>query len=228
MPPSSRNSAILGSRSRSEPPVKDSRDKSPREDEDDNDGREEETAEDATSNVEEEEEEEEEEEDQDEDEDADAGASSSSTNPLDLKAKEREARFKALRARAVCHHPRFPFLIPLISTPPTNFSRKTPPLPISKKSMPSAGVNPQTPGPSLAYNASAQRLNSNSPNPKSLNLAATLSANALGTGRPKNLLSGTKNLLKSPATAKMLPSKTTPKPRGSSTKSSCERWARRT
>lgn len=107
---------MLELQSRSELPVKDSKDKSAREEDDNNDGREEEAAEDATSNVEEEDQDEDE--DEDEDEDADAGASSSSTNPLDLKAKEREARFKALRARAVCHPLSISPLSPPLTPPP--------------------------------------------------------------------------------------------------------------
>ena len=108
----------------------------------------------------------------------------------------------------------------------THIFRKTPQPLTSKKSTPNAAANPPTPAPSLAYSASAPKLNSNWPNPKSLNPAVTLSASALGTGLLKNLLSGTKNSLKSPTTAKTSPSKTTPKPHGNSIKSSCERWAR--
>lgn len=163
------------------------------------------------------------------DEEGPPDASSSSTNPLDLKAKEREARFKALRARAVCP-PALNFLPPppLPTNSPINLrSRKTLPHPTSKRSSPNAGANPPTPAPSPAYSASALKLNSNLPNLRSSSPGVTSSANVPGTGPPKSPLCGTRNSLKNPTTATMSPSRTTLRPPGSSTRNNSERWARR-
>lgn len=83
------------------------------------------------------------------DDDPSGPSDSASTNSLNQKAKEREARFRALRARAV--HPLYLHHQHLL-TLTWVLLRNLPLLPISKKYSPSAGGNRPTPAPFPACN----------------------------------------------------------------------------